>query len=177
MTLKHNVLDCIKKGLLRKVPASKEKAKESIGAAKKWVEEAEKNLKSKAYQSSVLSSYLGIFHAARAILFRDGLREKSHFCIARYLEEYYAKKDILEMKWIELLDHYRELRHNSQYTTDFSTSATEAENALNKAKEFRKRMESLLNEEEERRPATVKEVKSTTENSEDKEWQAEQQEK
>lgn len=72
---------CIKEGLLRKVPPSKDKAVRS----------------------------------ARAILFFDGYREKSHACIARYLEEKYTKNKLLENRWIELLDHYRELRHGDQY--------------------------------------------------------------
>jgi len=148
MSLKHNAQECFNKGLLRKIPSSKEKAEGSIRAAKRWLEEAEKNLKSKAYQSSVLSSYLGMFHAARAILFMDGIREKSHYCIARYLEEYYAEKKILETKWIDLLDHYRELRHNSQYAVDFMASDKEAESAIEKTKEFIERINKIIREKE-----------------------------
>lgn len=146
MNLKPDAQNCFNKGLLRRIPPSKEKAEGSIATAQKWLEEAEKNLKSKAYQSSVLSSYLAMFHSARAILFRDGVREKSHYCIARYLEEYYAKKKIIEMKWIDLLDHYRELRHNSQYTIDFFATQKDAENALQKIKEFVERIKSILKE-------------------------------
>ena len=85
-----------------------------------------------------------MFHSARAILFFDGFREKSHYCIARYLEEKYVKKNLLENKWVELLDHYRELRHDSQYDISFFTSKNEAESALKTAKEFVERMTILL---------------------------------
>ena len=83
--------DCIEKGLLRKIPASSDKAKQSIKKAEKWLEEARKTLNGKAFDSSVLASYMVMFHSARAILFHDGYREKSHACVARYLEEKYVK--------------------------------------------------------------------------------------
>jgi len=137
--------DCIREGLLRSIPSSKEKADSSIRAATKWIEEAEKNLINETFNSSVLSSYLAMFHAARAILFFDGFREKSHYCIARYLEEKYVKKKLLENKWVELLDHYRELRHNSQYNVNFLTSKDEAKTSLETAKQFVNRMNELLN--------------------------------
>jgi len=136
--------DCIREGLLRNIPPSREKADGSIRAANKWLEEAEKGLKNGIFNSSVLSSYLAMFHSARAILFFDGFREKSHYCIARYLEEKYVKNNLLESKWVELLDHHRELRHDSQYDISFFTSKNEAESALKTAKEFVERMSILL---------------------------------
>jgi uncharacterized protein (UPF0332 family) len=136
--------DCIRENLLRSIPPSKEKARSSIRAALKWLGDAEKSMGSKAFNSSVLSSYLAMFHSARALLFFDGFREKSHYCIARYLEEKYVKKKLLESRWVELLDHYRELRHNDQYSTSFFATKDEAESALKTAKEFIERMRSLL---------------------------------
>ena len=141
---KYDFHDCIKEKLLRRIPPSKEKSEESINTAKKWLEEAEKGFENEAFNSSVMASYLAIFHSTRAMLFFDGFREKSHYCVARYLEEKYAKKGLLENKWIELLDHYRELRHNDQYSTSFFATKEESESAIEKAKEFVERMEKLL---------------------------------
>ena len=61
--------NCIEKGLLRKIPASKDNAVRSINKAESWLKEAEKSFQGEAYDSSVLSSYLAMFHSARAILF------------------------------------------------------------------------------------------------------------
>ena len=139
-----NFEDCIREGLLRNIPPSKEKAEGSIRAANKWLDEAEKGLKNETFNSSVLSSYLAMFHSARAILFFDGFREKSHYCIARYLEEKYVKNNLLERKWVELLDYHRELRHDSQYDISFFTTKDEVETSLKTAKEFVERMSILL---------------------------------
>jgi uncharacterized protein (UPF0332 family) len=136
--------DCLEKGLLKKIPPSKEKAFSSIKKAEKWLDEAEKTLKSKAFDSSVLASYMVFFHSARAVLFFDGFREKSHACIALYLEEKYVKTGKLERKWIELLDHYRETRHSNQYDLSFYSTEEEAANALDSATKFLERMKELI---------------------------------
>jgi uncharacterized protein (UPF0332 family) len=85
-----------------------------------------------------------MFHSARAILFFDGYREKSHACVARYLEEHYVNKKMLEKKWVKLLDHHREIRHNDQYDLSFYSSDEEAKEALESAGHFLQRMKHLI---------------------------------
>ncbi|MEW6063250.1 MAG: HEPN domain-containing protein [Nanoarchaeota archaeon] len=143
--MKFNVNKLIEMELLKRIPASKQKAEESIKSADSWFREAKNNLKGESFASCILTSYLAMFHAARAILFADGFREKSHFAIARYLEDKYMSKGMLEKRWIELLDYYREIRHDDQYSTSFMASNDEARNALKSAKEFVERMKRLLN--------------------------------
>jgi len=116
----------------------------SIKKAEEWLSEAEKSFESHALNSSVLASYMVMFSSARAILFLDGFREKSHACVARYLEEKYVKSGKLEKKWIELLDHAREIRHDDQYNLSFFSTQEEAEKALKSAGEFLKMMKCLL---------------------------------
>jgi len=142
--------ECLKKGLLRKTQPSKIKAKRSLEASLKWLEEADKNIKGDALKSSLLSAYLAVFHAARSVLFLDGYREKSHACIARYLEEKYVQKGLLEPEWVEMLDHFRELRHTDQYSFNFFASVDESENTISKSKEFVSRRKKLVNEISER---------------------------
>src|SRR4030042_4978748 len=107
--------DCVKENLLRKIPPSKDKAVQSIKKGHQWLEEAENSLKGVAFNSSILASYMEMFHAARSILFIDGYRETSHACVARFLEEKYVKTGKFDIKWVELLDHSREIRHDDQY--------------------------------------------------------------
>lgn len=126
-------------GLIRRIPKSMKKAKESIKTAESWLKEAENNLKSKAFRSCILSSYLAMFHSARACLL-----EKNHILLVRFLEDFYMKKGLLEREWVELFDYYRETRHNDQYSTSFIVTEDEANNALNSAKKFVKRIKELL---------------------------------
>ncbi|MFQ6087688.1 MAG: HEPN domain-containing protein [Candidatus Methanofastidiosia archaeon] len=144
--MKFDYDDCIREGLLRKVVPSRRKTIKSFEKGKNWLEEAKKNLSSKSLDSCVVSSHLAIFHTARAILIRDGFREKSHYCVARYLEEKYVKQEKLEQRWINLLDHYRDLRHSDQYDVGFYATEQEAQSALEFAENFVKRMEKLFKE-------------------------------
>lgn len=137
--------DCVSEGLLRKIPPSREQAFRSIERSEKWLKEAEKTFESEAFDSSVLASYMVMFHAARAILFLDGFREKSHVCVARYLEERYVKTKKLKKKWVDLLDHHREIRHNDQYDLSFFSTDEDAQQALQSASEFLGKMKELLN--------------------------------
>jgi uncharacterized protein (UPF0332 family) len=139
-----NYKNCIEKGLLRKIPPSRDHAESSIQKAEKWLDESKKSLENGAIDSSVLASYLVFFHAARSILFFDGYREKSHACVARYIEEKYVKNKRLEAQWVELLDHQREIRHSGQYDLSFTTTVEEANNALDSAEKFLSRMSELL---------------------------------
>lgn len=139
-----NYNDCMVKGLLRKIPASKDKAAQSLKKAHEWLKEAENSLKGKAFGSAILASYNAMFHSARAILFFDGFREKSHACVARYLEEKYVKTGKLDKKWVELLDHCRQVRHNDQYDLSFFVTKEEAGKALKSACDFVTSMEGLF---------------------------------
>src|SRR3989304_3362998 len=143
-TMPFNYNDCMREGLLRKIPPSKDKATQSLKKAREWLKEAENSLKGEAFSSSILASYMVMFHAARTILFFDGFREKSHACVARYLEEKYVKTGKLDKKWVELLDHSREIRHNDQYDLSFFSTKEEAENALKSVNDFFVAMETLF---------------------------------
>jgi uncharacterized protein (UPF0332 family) len=118
------------------------RAENSIVAAEKWLREARATLVAGAYNASMMCSYLVMFHSARSILYRDGYREKSHYCVARYLESYVSGGD-LEMDWIDLLDHYREQRHRNQYDLNLNASEKEAEDAFDAAKRFLGRIKRL----------------------------------
>jgi len=142
--MKYDINQLIEEGLIRAIPKSKQKADESIKTAESWLKEAKNNFESKAIKSCIISSYLVMFHSARAILFADGFREKSHFAVARFLEDKYTRNNLLEEKWINLLDHYRETRHNDQYSTSFITTDDEAKNILESAEKFIARMKLLL---------------------------------
>lgn len=142
--MKFDFNSCIKAGLLRKIPPSKDKANQSLKKAEQWLAEANISFEGSAYSSSVLTSYMVMFHAARSILFLDGFREKSHACVARYLEEKYVKTGKLDKKWVDLLDHSREIRHDDQYNVSFFSTKGEAEKALKSARDFLLAIEDLF---------------------------------
>ncbi|MCX8183029.1 MAG: HEPN domain-containing protein [Crenarchaeota archaeon] len=125
--------DCFTKGLIRRIVPSKDKALRSLGKANRWLEEAKKSLGFSLFNSCLVASYSAMFHAARALLFKDGFREKSHYCLARYLEEKYVKTGKLDRVVVDLLDRFRALRHEDLYELDFSATKEDAEEAVRNA--------------------------------------------
>lgn len=139
----YSLQDCIRDGLIKPIPRSRVRAENSLVAADRWLGEAGTTLNAGAPNSSMMCSYLAMFHAARSILYRDGYREKSHYCVARYLESRYVDRGSLEVEWVDLLDHIRELRHRNQYDVNLNVSPKEAEDALDAAARFLERMKNL----------------------------------
>jgi uncharacterized protein (UPF0332 family) len=137
--------DCFRQGLLRRVEPSSEKGRESIRLSREWLGESEINLRSGAYRSALSSAYTAMFHSARGILFRDGVREKSHYCIGIYLASY-VERGLLEDEWFSVFDRMRSARHTDQYSFNVSPTAEEARSAIDTAKDFVGRMERLMKE-------------------------------
>ena len=135
--------DCFKRGQLRSVQPSHEKAISSMKEARIWVEESRKAISSGANRSAFISIYLVYFHSARSILFNDGIREKSHYCIGVYLE-YLVEKKKLEPKWPMLFHVIRQQRHSTQYSFNIEPSEDEIDYQLKEAIIFLDRMGDLI---------------------------------
>ena len=60
-----------------------------------------------------LSLYNAFFHLARSLLFKDGIKERSHYCIARYIEKHYDLD-----KFVNAFETVMSIRHNVQYSTE-----------------------------------------------------------
>lgn len=137
--------DCFERGLLRRVEPSRIKSEKSLLSARDWLSEAEKTLEAGALRSAVSSAYLAVFHSARAVLFRDGVREKSHYCIGLYLQRY-VEEGSLEEDWPMLFDRIRSVRHADQYSFMARPTDEEVQAGIDLAERFIERMERLIEE-------------------------------
>jgi len=136
--------ECVRKGYLRRIEPQPELGRLSLAKAKSFLESARKNLNMGIYDGALVMAYLAFFHAARALLFKDGWREKSHTCIPAYLREFYVKPGILEVRWARYLDYVRNLRHQTQYDVGFSPEPEEVEAIIPKAEAFIEVVENIL---------------------------------
>ena len=73
-----NMRNCYKEGLLRKTKPSKQFALKSLDTSKSYIENAKDNLNLKNYNLVIFCSYTSMFHAARALLFKDGVKAVSY---------------------------------------------------------------------------------------------------
>lgn len=137
-----NVEDCFRFRLLRKIKVDKEKSKRSLEIAKQRLKEAENAIKLKVFQFAVLESYMAMFHASRALLYRDGIQEKSHFAIYVYLKEKYSDKIPLHI--MNFLNIHRTERHEAMYGLEYKPQKEDALTALDDARVFVGEFEKLL---------------------------------
>lgn len=136
--------DCIERRLLRKGRPDKLKSKKALEIAKKYLETSTRLCKDGYYDQVIITAYTSMFQTARAILFKNGMYEKSHYCVVQYLIEKYVKKNKLEQKYVNWLNSYRIERHDSLYGLDESVlTKQDANEAINKAKEFHKKLKIL----------------------------------
>jgi len=137
-----NLDSCFKRGLLKKIRPDPENAKRSLELSKTNLEDARANLKIKRPRVVAISSYTAMFHAARALLYRDGIKERSHECIPIYIRERYPDLEGLA----NTLDSYRRFRHNALYGLDFTLNIKEAQSTLKDAEEFMEKIKEILGE-------------------------------
>ncbi len=119
----------------REKPDSRKSAR-SLQVASEKLDEAERALRHHLFDAAVVLSYTAMFHAARALLFRDGIVEKSHVCLIEYLKTEYVRKGRLRAALVNDLDLLRIDRHETIYGLETRSGAKEAEYAVRKGAEF-----------------------------------------
>lgn len=111
-----NIKECLEKSLLREDRPDLEKAKKSVKIAEIKLEKAKVLLKLGILDMTVINLYSSMFHSSRAILFKDGFKERSHYAIYVYLREKYSDK--IEPKFLNELNLLRLERHEIFYGFD-----------------------------------------------------------
>jgi len=103
---------------------------------------SEHSMDEKDYKWSIVQSYYSIFNAARAILFKLGLRDQKHYVIADVLDEL-GKMGKLESKYVDDFKAAMKSREDANYRAIYSEDT--ADFVLEMAKEFLNRMKALAN--------------------------------
>ena len=118
--------------MLRRADPSPDIAHTEIASAGRYLADARKCLQEKMPEMAVVAVYTAMFHSARAILFRDGIRERSHVCVVAYLAENYP----LLREHINALDMFRRSRHNMLYGVDVTAVEEDARQGIAAAEKF-----------------------------------------
>lgn len=121
-------------------PSNEEHINHFIEQAKFDLERAENSLDEKDYKWSIVKSYYSMFNAARAVLFKLGLRDQRHYVIASVLDEL-SKLGKLESRYVDDFKASMRSREDANYRSIFSLET--ASFVLETAKEFLNRMKVL----------------------------------
>jgi uncharacterized protein (UPF0332 family) len=85
-----NLEECFSRSLLSRISPDKEKSRRSMETAQHKLALSKKELGAGIYEGAIISAYASMFHSARALLFRDGVKERSHYAVYVYLREKYS---------------------------------------------------------------------------------------
>ena len=135
--------ECFEKRLLRMIEPSMEKAIQSIKMAENKLNLAKEAMEKEFFDACIVYAYTSMFHSARAILYKDGIQEKSHICIVLYLREKYSH--IIPYYLLQSLDAFRKERHEALYGLEYEATMKDAGLAIKDAEEFLKIVKEELN--------------------------------
>ena len=134
--------DCLKKGKIVRFPAAKKLASRELGVAREDLNTSQQSLKQKSYKWATVQAYYAMFHAARTLLYHQGYREKSHYCLILAMKAFYVSKGVLEMRLVESLQMAKALREGADYENTFDAESAKA--LVAQAQEFVQVAESVI---------------------------------
>ena len=136
--------NCFDRRLLINTGPSTGLARKSLKQADIFLVDAVDLIKIGKSRMATIALYNAFFHTARALLFRDGIKERSHFCIARYVEEKYVLKGLLKTDFLGYLDALRDARHETQYSLEVLSLEIDMSAAIMICRQFMKAVEELI---------------------------------
>ncbi len=136
------VKELFEKRLLRKIPVDNEKVKKSLKLAAKNLQDGKDIEKTNNLNFAILAAYMSMFHAARALLYKEGVQEKSHFAVFIYLKEEHSKQigDDLVFEF----NNAREQRHESLYGLESEFNIKDTNHIIKVAKQFLKKIRNII---------------------------------
>jgi uncharacterized protein (UPF0332 family) len=138
-----NIKECIEERLLRIIPPDPGKRDSSIKTSEKKLKESRALLESHFFNQAILTAYTSMFHVARALLYRDGIQEKSHYAVYIYLKEKYGNK--ISKTLLNAFESYQKERHNILYGFENDSGEEEAKESVFYASDFIVSIKLLLN--------------------------------
>ena len=134
--------DCYEKGLLKRVPKNLDIVEKTIDLAQSDLSEAESSFASGSYVWSSVQAYTSMLNSARALLFSEGIKERSHYCTIEFLRYHYYNHfgDL-----IYKLDTLRRERHLSLYDSRDHVTSEKVSKRIGWCKVFLEKTQELLN--------------------------------
>jgi len=111
---------CSKEGKIKKISGAKGLSVKELRVAESDLSAAKQGLKSEQWKWCTIQAYYAMFHAARALLYSEGYREKSHYCLRIAVEALFVSTGKISEKFIDALQTAKQMRENADYEENFS---------------------------------------------------------
>jgi len=100
--------------------------KKELSVAKSDLLDARSGYENERYKWSTIQGYYAMFHAARALVYSRGYREKSHYYLAVALRALFVDEDIMDAQLVRDFLNAMNLREAADYEAEFSQSGAKA---------------------------------------------------
>ena len=100
--------------------------KKEILVAESDLSDAKASYENERYKWSTIQAYYAMFHAARALIYSQGYREKSHYCLAVALRALFVDEGKLDAQLVRDFLNAMNLREAADYEAEFSQSGAKA---------------------------------------------------
>jgi len=131
---------CLREGFLQRVKVEPDLIGKELGEANYDLGKAGRAFEEGNFKWSIVMSYYSMFHAARAVMFSLGLKERRHFAIRVVLEDLNAKGK-LESRFISDFSAALVAREDADYRYTYSQET--AAYLLKAARDFVAKMKAL----------------------------------
>ena len=133
---------CLDKHWLVRMPEARYLVTKELEVAQDDLTEAKAGYGRGSYKWSTIQSYYAMFHAARALLYSRGYREKSHYCLSIAIRHLFVSEGVLSETLINNMDDARALREEADYRSEFSQAG--ARHNLDSARRLIEQVGELL---------------------------------
>lgn len=111
---------CLTRGKIKQFTPGPKLARKELNLAGEDLAMSSKSLKEKNFRWSIIQAYYSMFHSARALLYSEEYREKSHFCLIEAVRTLFVETGRLDIFLLESLLEAKNLREAADYYGDFS---------------------------------------------------------
>jgi len=116
--------------------------KKELSVAKGDLSDAKAGYENERYKWSTIQAYYAMFHAARALIYSQGYREKSHYCLAVALKALFVDEGTVDAQLVRDFLNAMNLREAADYEAEFSQSGAKA--VIASAEKFMKEAIAIL---------------------------------
>jgi len=134
--------NCLDRKQIFKDSSAKGFVFKEIEAADNDLIRARSSLEAEDFKWATVQSYYAGFHAARALLFSRGFRERSHYCLIQAIRFLFVDEGKLDARLLNHFGKIKALREKADYDLEFSLAG--AEESLRVAEDFQKRAKELI---------------------------------
>ena len=120
--------------------------KKELSVAISDLSDAKAGYENERYKWSTIQAYYAMFHAARALIYSQGYREKSHYCLAIALRSLFVDEGTMDAKLVRDFLNAMNLREAADYEAEFSQSGAKA--VISSAERFVQKAIAMLSSEE-----------------------------